>query len=228
MTLQASMMNIFGQDPPPTVSSPCNSNDYQACKTSFRYHNKDKSVNNRTSPSSLSSGNYRNSCPSLGAPNSNLSNPRYTSPACQDRYNNQYGLPSKERPQPEQSRPRPHPFSNPRGNRNAISPSRPVSSNTQCSQGYTQAPPPTNGFRARSRSKSGEKVRSSSREKLSPSPILSAFQLPSPSPPACQPPSPTGSAIDYGQASRSSSQASRSSSQASRSSSQASRSSSQA
>ena len=140
------MMDIFGQDPPPTVSSPCNINDYQACDTSFRYQNKDKSVNGRTSPSSLSSGNYRNICPSLGAPNSNLSNPRYTSPACQDRYNNQYGLPSKERPQPEQSRPRPHPFSNPRGNRNAISPPRPVSSNTQCSQSKLRPLPPQMAF----------------------------------------------------------------------------------
>ena len=135
------MINIFGQDPPPTVPSPFNINDYQACDTSFRYQNKDKSVNGRTSPSSLFSGNYRNICPSLGAPNSNLSNPRYTSPACQDQQNNQYQLPSKERLQLEQSRPRP-PFPNPWRNRNAISPHRPVSSNTQCSQSTLRPLPP--------------------------------------------------------------------------------------
>jgi hypothetical protein len=194
------MMNIFGQDTPPTVSPPCK--------------NKDKSLDNGTSPSSLFSGNYKNSCPSLGAPNSNLHNPN---PACQDRYNNQYGLPSKEKPQHEKSRPRPHPFSNPRGNRNPISPYRPVSSNTQYSLGFTPTPPPTNCFLARSEPKSGENVRSSSREKLSLSPILPAFQLPQPSPPAYHHSSPTGYAINFGQTSRSRSQASRSRSQTSRS-----------
>jgi hypothetical protein len=136
------MINIFGQDPPPTVPSPFNINDYQACDTSFRYQNKDKSANGITFSSALSYGNYRNICPSLGAPNFNLSNPRYTSPACQDQQNNQYQLPSEERPQLDQSRPRP-PFPNPGGNRNAISPPRSVSSNTQCSQStLTPLPPP--------------------------------------------------------------------------------------
>jgi hypothetical protein len=58
-TLQASMINIFGQDPP-LVPSPFNINDYQACDTSFRYQNKDKSANGITFSSALSYGNYRN------------------------------------------------------------------------------------------------------------------------------------------------------------------------
>jgi hypothetical protein len=156
------MMNIFGQDTPPTVSSMT----IKPVIPALDIKTKTNLWITELLLSSLPSGNYKNSCPSIGPPNSN--NPKYTSPACQDRYNNQYGLHSKERPQPEKSRPRPH---NPRGNRNPIS-------NTQYSLGFTPTTPPTNGFLAFSEPKSGEKVRNSSGEKLSPPPISPPSSFP--------------------------------------------------